>query len=465
MDYHRHMAFRKYGTFTGGIELPDEKARTLNRLITACDRPDRLLVPLAPCGGMPAEPIVEPGQRVGAGRVIARGADRRGLDVFAPLTGKIGKRRRVYLALGDQMVETPAIEIVAPAEPRLPAEMKETFAWKSQSPRELRTRIAQSELPTFRRRPVPLVDWTRRAHTRGCRTLVANVMENAPYVTADHRLLVEHGREVLIGMVILARAIQAPELILAVDRRRTDQYRALAETASEYDIARVALPHKYPTGADPMLVKILTRKEVPIGKGPTDIGVAVIDAATCLAVYHAVACGRPATGRVVTVSGPLAAQPRNCWVPFGTDCNWLANPGGRSEHTHAVGSAEEVVLHGHPMVGLRCPPLSVVGASTASVVAVAAAAPPQSTPCIRCGWCTDHCPARLNVSALNDAYELKRIDEARRAGVLACVGCGVCTYICPARLPLAQRVRQLSRIVRDLEERMPLFSRGRGTRR
>ena len=465
MVYHRHMAFGRYGTFAGGIELPDEKFRTLSRPITACDRPPRLLVPLAPCGGAPAEPVVKPGLRVEAGRMIARGVDRRGLDVFAPLAGKIGNLCTVQLAIGDQFVQTPSMEIVDPAEPELPGEMEETFAWDSCSPRELRTRIAGSALTTFRRRPVPLVDWTRRARRWRCATLVANLMGNEACITSDHRLLVEWGREVLIGMVILARAIEAGSLILAVDRRRTGRYRALADAASEYDVARVALPHKYPTGADRMLVKVLTRKETPIGKGTMDIGVAVIDAGTCLAVYHAVACGQPARGRVVTVTGALIADPQNFWVPFGTDCRWLADPQGRFEHTHAVGEREELIVHGGPMAGLRCRPGAVVGVATRALVAIDAPPGPQSTPCIRCGWCTDHCPARLNVSALNDMYELKQIDSASRAGVLACVGCGVCTYICPARLPLAQRVKQLSRIVRDLEERMPLFSGGLETGR
>jgi electron transport complex protein RnfC len=109
---------------------------------------------------------------------------------------------------------------------------------------------------------------------------------------------------------------------------------------------------------------------------------------------------------------------------------------------------------------MRLSPAAVVGPATNAVLALKVGPEPMSTPtqCIRCGWCTDHCPARLNVAALNDDYELKQIAHARRFGVQACVGCGVCTYVCPARLPLAQRVRQLIQAVYDQDRDMPLFA-------
>ncbi|MCK4602606.1 MAG: 4Fe-4S dicluster domain-containing protein, partial [Phycisphaerae bacterium] len=129
-------------------------------------------------------------------------------------------------------------------------------------------------------------------------------------------------------------------------------------------------------------------------------------------------------------------EQRNVYAPFGASCLSLAD------------SEAEPVIHGGPMVGLRCRRDAVVSPSTNAVLAIEASEAAPPTPCIRCGWCTDHCPARLNVAALNDAFELAILDRARRAGALACVECGVCTYVCPARLPLSQRLKQLKRAIR-----------------
>jgi len=258
-------------------------------------------------------------------------------------------------------------------------------------------------------------------------------MEQEPYVTADHRLLVERGPEVIEGLAILARAIGAAEAVLAADRRRTSYYEELSAAAGRRGVWQVALPHKYPISADTILTKVLARRETPPGRSTMSVGVAVIDPATCLAVSRWVVLGDRPRGRVVTLAGPAQGRPRNVWAPFGAVCGDL------------VDRCDGPLVHGGPMAGLPCGPEAVVTPATNAVLALEAAAPPPPGPCIRCGWCTDHCPARLNVAAMNDAFELSLVSAARRAGVMACVECGVCSYVCPARLPLTQRVKQLKR--------------------
>jgi electron transport complex protein RnfC len=121
---------------------------------------------------------------------------------------------------------------------------------------------------------------------------------------------------------------------------------------------------------------------------------------------------------------------------------------------------EAWILQGGPMSGRLCGASAVVSACTDAVLAVEPVEPAVAAQCIRCGWCTDHCPARLNVSALNDRYELAQVDRSARLGAMGCVECGVCSYICPARLPLSQRVKQLKRLIRMERERMPLAAGG-----
>jgi electron transport complex protein RnfC len=193
--------------------------------------------------------------------------------------------------------------------------------------------------------------------------------------------------------------------------------------------------HKYPTGLEPILVRVLLRKTVPMDGSAFDVGAAVVTPALCWAAYRAVACDAPALGRIVTVVSEGAGRCGNWFVPFGARCADLAAASGA------------VVIHGGPLTGLACPDDAVVGPPTDAVLALPAPSE-RAGPCIRCGWCGDHCPARLNVAALNDMYELGQIAAASRAGALACVECGVCSYICPARLPLTQRVKQLKAAIR-----------------
>jgi len=441
------MILRRYGTFAGGIDLPDEKHATLDRPIHPWRRPQSLRVPLAPCGESPATPTVEVGTYVTAGERIAEAADETGVDVFCPVSGLASAVTTATVAGRDGFVQSPAIELTDITSVSSILPVAPVFDWRAASAHTLRLRIAEGGLTTCRRPPRPLLRWVEAARTKRCRTLIVNAMESQPYVTADHRLLVDHGTDVIRGLAILTRAIDAAEAVLAADHRRTEEYRQLVGPARMYQINRIALGHKYPAGADAMLLKVLTRREVPPGGEAADIGAAVIDAATCFAVYRWVACGVLPTSRAVTVAGERIEHPGNFWVPFGTPCAALAE------------SAAGPVLHGGPMVALRCDENAVVGPSTDAVLAIETPSAPLPSPCIRCGWCTDHCPARLNVAALNDHFELGLLESARRVGVTACVECGVCSYVCPARLPLSQRVKQLKRALAGPGERTPAPSK------
>lgn len=448
-------------TFSGGIDLPDEKEATLGAAIEPASAVERLRVPL---GGAVAaafaarhtapKPSVSVGQAVTAGQMIAKAQDPDGLgvDVFTPVDGVVASVGEALVAGLDGNVSAPAIEI----EPTCGRDARETLAqdalatqeWDAASPEELRKRLRGGGLTTCRWQRseagfaiTSLPAWVERARARKCGTLILNVMESQPYVTADHRLLAEQGGDVLRGLAILARAMDIREVLLAVDRRRADAYRTIVGPSKRYGISRVALSHKYPMGNDIMVAMILTGKETPPGGSPLDVGVAVVHAQACWLAYRWVAAGLPVTHRVVTVSGPNAAKPGNFLVPLGMNCLELA------------GRPKGLVIHGGPMNGQPCDGQTVVTTATEAVLALGERHVDPPGPCIRCGWCTDHCPARLNVAELNDLYELGQVERARKIGVMASLECGVCSYVCPARLPLTQRVKQLKRAIRTAGRR------------
>lgn len=439
------MRLRQHITFTGGIELPEEKRVTRTSAIARAPLPSLLHLPLTTTGGPPPPLLVREGDRVAAGQRLA-GGDGDGDSVRAPLPGRIGRVTTVSLAGRGRFVRTEAIELTpecsSPTTAAIPP-ASEKLDWQAESPRALRRRVSGGGLTTCRLPTTPVTAWIDTAREKACRTLIANGMENEPFVTADHRLLIEQGRAVVIGLAVLARCIEAETVLLAADQRRVANYRGLVGPSEDLGIERIALPHKYPIGADPMLARIITGRECPPGGSVMDVGAAVVCPSTCFAVYRWVVCGTPPAGRVVTRAGPAAGARGNVWAWYGTHCRELLDT-----------ETDALAIHGGPMTGLALPDDAVVGPSTNALLSFPQVPPEAPAPCVRCGWCTDHCPSRLNVAKLNDLFELGDFQEAGEDGALACMDCGVCSYVCPSRLPLTQRVKMLKSAIRAHRRRL-----------
>ena len=215
------MPRRRFGTFSGGIDLPDEKAATLDAPIVPVGPLETLRVPLAPLPGEPARLLARPGQYVTRGERLAEAANDRQVDVFAPLAGEVAGVAEALLPAGlDEWRTGPAVELVAldpPADIQSPPARRD---WTGDDAPSLRRRIADGGLTTGGERPRSLARWIDAARLSGADVLIANVMENTPFVTADHRLLAERGSEVVHGLAILARAMEIDQVMLAVDQRR-----------------------------------------------------------------------------------------------------------------------------------------------------------------------------------------------------------------------------------------------------
>jgi len=456
----------RYGTFSGGIDLPDEKDTTLETPITTIENISHLRVPLAPVHTTPAKPIVSIGQRVHQGEKIAQSSGDGQVDIFAPLAGRVSKFCQVILPVNtpaslcqdrDEYIigwrVSPAIELVNLDRIEPFSSSSSVYNWLAADEFSLRERIAEGGLTTFNKRPVSLANYITTARNAHVDTLIANVMENTPYITSDHRILAEHGLEVIGGLSIIARAMGVSNVILTVDHRRTDSYRQAIAPSRLHGIRTIALSNKYPIGTNSILIRVLTRRRTrPEGEG-LEVGVAVVDAATCLATYRWVVFGEVPTARVVTISGPAVKNPANLLIPFGADAEEVL--------TSAGVESDCLTIHGSVMMGneiIKCATPAgesipaVVSSSTNALLALeqsAHSSDTTATPCIRCGWCSDSCPVRLNVAALNDDFELGRINSAKRRGCMYCIDCGICSYVCPARLPLARRIKLLKLAIID----------------
>jgi len=434
------MRRHRFGTFVGGIDLPDDKRAALDSAIQPLPPSERLYVPIDPCHLGDPTLCVDIGQRVHAGQRMALAGGR--MPVYAPADGVVAAAGTCLTAGGDARREVPAVELTDLTErPDAASDVEPLADWRQVTADELIDRIAAGGLTTCREPLELLADWCAAARAAGVDSLLADGMENEPMLTADHRRLVQFGPDLVEGLAILARAVGAGWTALAVDARRTESYRPAADAAEGLGIECLAVEHKYPVGHPVMLTRVLTGRKVPPGGRPQDVRVAVVDAGTCLAVRRWVVQSRPPTAAVVTVAGAHVGRGGNFAVAFGTPI------------AHVLAAADAAVdvgdlCCGGPMTGVEVAAEAVVHAGTRGLLSVPAPAFAPATVCIRCAWCTDHCPVRLNVADLNDRYELGQVDRARRAHVEACIGCGVCSYVCPARLPLTFRMMQLKQAVR-----------------
>ncbi len=431
------MPRRRFGTFSGGINLPAEKDATLDAAIAPWPVQE-LRIPLCPLPAAQAQPVVAPGDKVKPGQLLARTDDPQQVNVYAPLAGVVGDFTDVLVPddfFGWRSSRAIVLKDLQPAsQPNRP-----DFDWEHADAAELLERLREGHLLLCSGPFDNVSRWLESAIESAADTLICNVMENAPLVTADHRLLAERGGDVVRGLAILAKALSVAHTMLAVDSQRTGAYRSAARLAGALKIDTIALAPKYPIEAQAMLTQVLTRRQVVPGRSTLSVRVAMVDAATCAAAYQWAALGLRQTHRVVTMAGRGVKSPGNYLIPFGTDAAWLL--------AQACESEPPLRVHGSPMNGRELAVGAVVGPRTNALLGMEDSYAGPPTPCIRCGWCSDNCPARLNVAALNDDFELAHLDGAKARCVTACVGCGICTYLCPARLPLMSRCQQLRQMI------------------
>ncbi|HNX26331.1 MAG TPA: 4Fe-4S dicluster domain-containing protein [Phycisphaerae bacterium] len=431
----------RYGYFAGGIDLPEEKHATLDVPVRAAKIPQRLTLEFRRLCFSQASPEVSIGQKVSAGQLLARVPEGQGLNLFSPAQATVAE-------ITDGGIVLEEVERW-----EHPGQPQGHMIWQALDMKRLRHEVLSSSLAIMRRgRVETLAGWLQRAIDYHCGHLVMNAMETQPYVTSEHRTLVEFGRESLYGMVMLARAGVFNRMTLVVDSDRTDDYGHLLDTLTEFNIEHVALPRKYPIGEDEILLSVLRKKEIPAGGNSCQTGASVIDPWTCMLLYRLIVCEQRLGGRLVTLAFDKGCESGNYFVPFGMGVYDLLGP------------IRQPVIHGGPMNGRLCTPDDVVNYGTDALLVIEMTSPERSTQCIRCGWCIDHCPARLNVSELNNAFETGNLARAKKLGVISCINCGVCSYVCPAKLPLKDRMGRLKSTINDMTNSLPLFHLREGRR-
>ena len=422
-------------TFKGGIH-PATNKNTRKSPITPITPPASVCIPLSQHVGAPCTPCVKVGDVVDKGQIIGTAdPDKLGCPAHASVSGRVTKIDTICL---NGALPVTAITIENDFQNRIsPAIQPFEGDIRSLDANQIVQVIRDAGIAGMGGATFPT--YAKVASAAGkVSSLIVNCAECEPYITANHRLLLEHPEKVVGGIKILLKALSVRTAVLAIEKNKMDAVKAVAALDFDPEMIRICvMKTKYPQGDERQLIYALTGKEIPAGKLPSDIGYVVFNAETCAAIYNAFATGMPLIERIVTVDGDCVESPSNLLVPLGTPVLDLL------EYCHTDLEKASKLIVGGPMMGKalwedRAP----VTKGTSAVLAFGRRSSKKAdeSPCIRCGRCIAACPMHLMPRELFRAYMKGDLEKCRALYATSCVECGSCSYSCPAKLDLTQAI-------------------------
>lgn len=425
-------------TFAGGVH-PGHFKDTANLPISSARAPAQVIIPLHQNIGAPCEAAVQVGDTVKVGQVIGTPKGFVSAPIHASVSGKVTDIAP-YNHPSGSLVEAVFIENDRQSTPC--EDMKPHPSLEEISVEELRKIAQDAGLVGLGGATFPTHVKLTPPKDNPIDTVIINAAECEPFLTADHRLLVERGEDVVFGLRAFMRALEAKKGIIGIEDNKPDAIdvinKYVAEQSGEEDIEVCILEAKYPQGAEKMLIKATVDREVPVGALPMAVNIVNQNAGTAVAMAEAIKLGKPLYERVITVTGPGIKEPANLLVPIGTLIeDIIEQQGGLTEE------ARKLILGG-PMMGIAQPSADIPAIKGTSGVLVLTDKEVKLFdigPCIRCGRCVNVCPMNLAPNLLGSAMEMGLADKAEEVGAMDCFECGCCTYICPSKRPLVQWIR------------------------
>ena len=422
--------------FKGGVHPNDSKALSKDKAIQDAPLLDSYKVIMHQNIGAPPELVVKKGDAVKKGDLLAKAGGFVSVPLHAPTSGTI---KMIDKCPGPTGMSVPSIEITADGEDEWGDALAPIADWKNTDPAELKQRVWDAGIVGMGGAGFPAHVKLSPPEGKTIDTLILNGAECEPYLTADHRIMLEQAEDVVMGAAIIARILGLETATIGVENNKPDAIAEMQKIADKYNVKVQGLPVNYPQGAEKQLIYAITGREVPIGKLPMDVNCVVQNVASAVAVAEAVVKGRPLIERVTTVTGKPVVNPGNWRFRLGTPIEKaLELVGGVTEQPAKL-------LLGGPMMGFAQSSLGVtVMKNTSGILLIDAEEVSQYTsdPCIRCGRCVDVCPMNVLPATISQAVENKRFDWAEELNVMACIECGSCSYVCPSHRPLNQHFKR-----------------------
>ena len=437
-------------TFPKGGVHPAENKMAAGAEIQTLPLPKQVVIPIAQHIGAPAQPVVKRGDVVKTGTLIAKAGGFVSANIHSSVSGKVKKIDNVLDTSGYKKpcviidVEGDEWEDGIDRDPALIKDMSTT-------PEEIRQKVMDAGIvglggatfPTHVKLSVP--------EGKKVEYIVINAVECEPYLTADHRVMLEKPHEIMVGTSLLMKAAGVSKAIIGIENNKPDAIELLEKTAREYQgITVEALKVQYPQGGEKQLIKAVLNREVPSGGLPLDVGCIVQNVGTAVAVYEAVQKNKPLFERVVTVTGKSVKQPVNVLTRIGTSADILIEAaGGLPEDTGKV-------VNGGPMMGKAISETDIPvtkGTSGILIFSEKESKRVNGHNCIRCARCTFVCPQGLEPFNLKNITGISNWEKLEEEHVMDCIECGSCSYTCPAGVPLLDYIRlgksTVSQIIRS----------------
>ncbi|MEG1524837.1 MAG: electron transport complex subunit RsxC [Clostridia bacterium] len=388
--------------------------------------PEQVIIPVSMHLGAPSAPCVEPGQHVQLGQVIAMSVGGLGLPVHASVSGEVlFVDERQQLSATPQMcigIRNDKLDDWAPLMPLGDVENAPADKIIACVKNAGICGLGGASFPTHIKMSIP--------EGKTADTVILNGAECEPYLTADHRLMLETPERIVGGLRLILRATGVSRGVIAIESNKPDAIDSMTKAiAGVPGVEILMLKTKYPQGSEKQLIHTVTGRQVPRGKLPVDAHTLVFNVGTAAAVFDAVTEGKPLIQRITTVTG-CVNQPANLLLRVGTTYDQIfAACGGLKADAHEI-------FAGGPMCGL-CAPDDTVSMTKATngiiVFSATQARDYEETSCIRCGRCVETCPIGLYPYELRNICDMHNLDKAKENGLSDCVLCGACSYICPAR--------------------------------
>ncbi len=422
----------------GGVHPQDNKVYSAHKEIVAVPLPKKAVIPLVQHIGAPAKPVVQKGDKVLVGQLIAEAGGFVSANIHSPVSGTVSKIDAAKDAWGLAM---PAIFIDVEGDEWLPEIDRSDIINNlcKLEPKEIVEKIKQAGIVGLGGACFPTHVKLMPPPGKKAEVLIVNGVECEPYLTCDHQLMLEHGEEIMIGIQILMKALNVERTIIGIEKNKPDAIEHMKKLASRFlGVSVQPLNLRYPQGGEKQLIDACIRRQVPSGALPIEVGAVVDNVATIYAVYEAVQKNKPLISRVMTVTGKDVQKPGNYLVRFGTPLSEVLEfAGGVPETTGKI-------IGGGPMMGRAMNNTDMPcnkRMSGALLMTKAEAHRLEPENCIRCGKCVQACPMGLEPYLLSRLSDLQRWDDMEKHNVMDCIDCGCCQFTCPSNRPLLDYIR------------------------